>query len=145
MAKAATNMIEEAGVPVDIEEVQSAVEEEVTAQREKALAKKLELLKRKKKRLVDPMQFAMIIEDKDLANYVPVFGQEAEPPNAAQLKQIEKAGIDPTEIDSFGKADKILNHVSKREEHSLSSPKQIEQLSQRGYSNVEKWTFDQAS
>lgn len=145
VAKAATKMIEEAGVPVDIEEVQGAAEEEATAQREEALAKKLEEMKRKKKRLVDPLQFAMSIEDKDLANYVPVFGQEAEPPSKDQLKQIEKAGIDPTEIDSKGKADKIINKLNKRAEQDLSSPKQIKQLSARGYQNVEKWTFDQAS
>ncbi|TLQ04723.1 DEAD/DEAH box helicase [Marinilactibacillus psychrotolerans] len=145
VAKAATKMIEEAGVPVDIEEVQEAAAEEATAQREEALAKKLEQLKRKKKRLVDPLQFAMSIEDKDLANYVPMFGQEAEPPSADQLKQIEKAGIDPTEVDSKGKADKILNHVNQREANNLSSAKQIKQLSQRGYQNVESWSFDQAS
>lgn len=39
----------------------------------------LELLKLKKKCSVEPMQFTMSIEDKDLASYVPVLGQEAEP------------------------------------------------------------------
>lgn len=144
VAKAATKMIEEAGVPVDIEDIQESAAEEATTQREEALAKKLEQLKRKKKRLVDPLQFAMSIDDKDLVNYVPLFGQEAEPPSQEQIKQIEKAGIDPTEIDSKGKADRILNKINKREAQNLSSAKQIKQLTQRGYQNVENWTFQQA-
>lgn len=145
VAAVATKMIEEAGGPVDIEDIQTAAAEEATAQREEALAKKLEQLKRKKKRLVDPLQFAMNIEDKDLANYVPTFGSDIEPPSKDQLQKIEKAGIDPTEVDSKGKASKILEHVNKREAQNLSTAKQIKQLSQRGYQNVEQWSFDQAA
>lgn len=145
VANAATKMIEEAGVPVDIEEIQGEAEQQATEEREEALAKQLEKMKRKKKRLVDPLQFAMSIEDMDLVNYNPLFGQEVEPPSQDQIKQIEKAGIDPTNVDTKGKADKIINQINKRNEQNLTTPKQIKQLTQRGYQNVEKWTFDQAS
>lgn len=144
-AKEATRMIEEAGGPVDIEDIQEAAAEEATAKREEALAKRLEKLKRKKKRLVDPIQFAMEIEDKDFVNYQPLFGWEADKPTEDQVKQIEKAGIDPTEINTQGQAEKLLNKVQEREAKNLTTAKQIKQLSQRGYQNVENWTFDQAN
>ncbi|WP_440897053.1 helicase-related protein [Amphibacillus sp. Q70] len=115
VAKEATQMIEEVGGPVDIEEIQDSTAEEATAKREEALAKRLEKLRRKKKRLVNPIQFAMDIEDKDLTNYQPLFGWEAEKPSKEQINQIEKAGIDPTEIDSKGQADKLINAIKSRE------------------------------
>ncbi|MGH2064812.1 DEAD/DEAH box helicase, partial [Aerococcus sp. L_4] len=118
--------------------------EDVTNEREEALAKQLDKLRTKKKRLVDPIQFEMQIQDKDLQNYVPMFGQELDPPTKEQLTQIEKAGIDPTSIDSKGKADELLKRVNYRNQQDLSTPKQIRQLEQRGYQNVANWKFDQA-
>lgn len=145
VANVATKMIEEAGGPVDIEEIQEAAEREATEQREEALAKRLEKLKRNKKRLVDPLEFAMSIQDMDLKNYEPMFGKAIEPPTQEQINQIEKAGLDPSKVETRGKADQIIERLNKRANSNLSTPKQIKQLSSRGYQNVEKWSFEQAS
>lgn len=144
VAKKATEKIEESDEPVNIEDIIEEAAEDVTNEREEALAKQLEKLRTKKKRLVDPIQFEMQIQDKDLQNYVPMFGQELDPPTKEQLNQIEKAGIDPTSIDSKGKADELLKRVNYRNQQDLSTPKQIRQLEQRGYNNVANWKFDQA-
>lgn len=144
VAKKATEKIEEAGGPVDIEEIVGDSVGEVAQEREEALAKQLELLKRRKKKLVDPVQFESYLGDKDLKDYVPMFGRELEPPTRDQINQIERAGIDPTHIDSQGKADELIKRINHREQLNLSSPKQIRQLEQRGYTNVASWTFDQA-
>ena len=45
-----------------------------------ALAKQLEEQRRKRARLVDPLQYEMSIQAEDLAGYVPAFGWEAGPP-----------------------------------------------------------------
>lgn len=144
VAKKATEKIEEAGGPVDIESMVDEATEDVSQEREEALANQLEKLKRRKKKLVDPIQFEMQIQDMDLRNYVPMFGQELDPPSKQQLDEIEKAGIDPTSIDSKGKADELLKRVNERSQLNLTTAKQIRQLEQRGYQNVANWTFDQA-
>ena len=144
VAKKATEKIEESDEPVNIEDIIKEATEDVTNEREEALAKQLEKLRTKKKRLVDPIQFEMQIQDKDLQNYVPMFGQELDPPTKEQLTEIEKAGIDPNLIDSKGKADELLKRVNYRNQQDLSTPKQIRQLEQRGYQNVANWKFDQA-
>ena len=51
------------------------------AQREEALAKQLEEMRKRKRRLVDPLQYEMSIQAEDLANYVPAFGWEMAPPS----------------------------------------------------------------
>lgn len=144
VAKQATKDIEESGIPVDIEEAIETATEDVTAQREEALAKQLQQMRRRKKKLVDPLQFEMSIQDKDLQDYVPMFGQAQEPPTQQQMDEIEKAGIDPTHIDSYGKAEEMLKRIKERNMNGLSTPKQIRQLEQRGYVDVGQWTFDQA-
>src|SRR5690625_1789600 len=108
VANAMTKQIEEAGIPLDLEDVEATAQEDVVAQREEALAKQLAEMRRRKRRLVDPLQFEMSIGDQDLSSYVPAFGWESKPPSEKQKQQLEKLGIYPEEIDSAGKADMIL-------------------------------------
>ena len=67
VAKKMTEHIEQAGCPVDIEEAEKTAAEDVVAQREEALAKQLEEMKRRKKKLVDPLQFEMSIQAEDMS------------------------------------------------------------------------------
>ena len=60
------NLEKEAGMPVDIEEAEKKASEDVVAQREESLAKQLAEMKRRKKKLVDPLQFEMSIQAEDL-------------------------------------------------------------------------------
>lgn len=145
VARKATEIIEQSGGPVDIEDVQEQAEQEATAEREEALAKQLEKLRRKKKRLVNPLQFALDIADKNLANYEPMFGKELEPVTTEQAKLIEKAGIDPSDVNSRGQASQLIDRIHERQKQNLTTPKQIKQLKSRGYEKVENWTFEQAS
>ena len=139
-----TKNIEEAGCPVDIEEAEKTAAEDVVAQREEALAKQLDEMKRRKGRLVDPLQFEMSIQAEDLSGYVPAFGWEMAPPSDDQKRTLEKLGINAENIENAGKASKLLDRLSKRRAEGLSTPKQIRQLEQRGFQNVGTWTFGQA-
>jgi len=142
--KMTENLEEAAGCPIDIEEAEQKASEDVVAQREEALAKRLAELKRRKKALVDPLQFEMSIQAEDLSGYVPSFGWEMSPPTDHQKKTLEKLGICPDEIDNAGKASMILNRLDKRRQEGLTTPKQIRCLEKYGFQHVGNWSFDSA-
>jgi len=144
VAQAMTKQIEEAGIPLDLEVVEKQATEDVVSQREEALAKLLQEMKSRKRKLVDPLQFEMSIQAEDLSSYVPSFGWEMGPPSDAQVKTLEKLGILPEAIENAGKASKLLERLDKRREEGLTTPKQIRFLEQRGFDHVGTWSFDKA-
>ena len=144
VAQKMTENIEEAGCPVDIEEAQQQASEDVVAEREEALAKQLQEMKHRKRKLVDPLQFEMSIQAEDLSGYVPSFGWEVKPPSDKQVKALEKLGIFPDEIDNAGKATKLLDRLNIRRTEGLTTPKQIRFLEGRGFQHVGKWDFESA-
>lgn len=144
IAQAMTKRIEENACPLDIEEVEKHANEDVIAEREEALAKKLEEMKKRKRKLVDPLQFEMSIQAEDLSGYVPSFGWEMEPPSDKQVKTLEKLGIFPDEVENSGKATKLLERLDKRREEGLTTPKQIRFLESRGFQHVGTWQFEHA-
>lgn len=142
--KMTENMEKDAGCVIDIEEAEKTASEDVVAQREEALAKQLSEMKRRKKRLVDPLQFEMSIQAEDLSGYVPAFGWEMAPPSDGQKKTLEKLGILPDAIENSGKASKILDRLDKRRREGLTTPKQIRFLESRGFQHVGTWQFETA-
>ena len=142
--KMTENMEKDVGCVIDIEEAEKTASEDVVAQREEALAKQLSEMKRRKKRLVDPLQFEMSIQAEDLSGYVPAFGWEMAPPSEGQKKTLEKLGILPDAIENAGKASKILDRLDKRRREGLTTPKQIRFLESRGFQHVGTWQFETA-
>lgn len=138
------NLEKKAGMPVDLEEAEQKASEDVVVQREEALAKQLSEMKKRKKKLVDPLQFEMSIQAEDLSSYVPSFGWEMGPPSEKQKKTLEKLGIMPDEIENAGKAEKILDRLNKRRTEGLTTPKQIRFLESRGFEHVGTWQFETA-
>ena len=92
MARQMTDNLAESGGPQDIEDAAAQASEDVVAQREEALAKQLEEQRRKKAKLVDPLQYEMSIQAEDLSGYVPAFGWEAGPPSAKADRRPREAG-----------------------------------------------------
>ncbi|MGX7163368.1 DEAD/DEAH box helicase [Enterococcus massiliensis] len=144
VAKKMTENIEQAGVAIDLETAEQKASEDVVAEREEALAKKLAEMRRRKRKLVDPLQFEMSIQAEDLSSYVPAFGWEMSPPSENQVSALEKLGIMPDEIDNAGKAAKLLDRLGKRREEGLTTPKQIRLLERYGFQKVGTWEFDTA-
>lgn len=128
----------------DIEELEAKSTEEVIQEREQALAEQLKEMRKRKRKLVDPIQFEMSIMDKDLENYVPNFGWEIAPASKKQLSALEKYGILPDSIDNAGKAALILDKLAKRRIAGLATPKQIRFLEQKGFLHVGTWRFEDA-
>ncbi len=144
VAKKMTENIQSAGCPVDIEAAEEQASSDVVAEREAALAKKLSEMKRRKRKLVDPLQFEMSIQAEDLSGYVPSFGWEMGPASEKQRATLEKLGIYPDEIDNAGKAAMLLDRLDKRRMAGLTTPKQIRFLESRGFRHVGTWQFESA-
>lgn len=144
VARQMTENLAESGCPQDIEEAAVQASEDVVAQREAALAKQLEEQRRKKAKLVDPLQYEMSIQAEDLAGYVPAFGWEADPPTEQQAAALEKLGILPDAVESAGKASLLLDRLHKRRDEGLTTPKQIRCLEKYGFQHVGRWSFEQA-
>ena len=138
------NLEDQAGMAMDIESAEQIASKDVVAEREAALAKQLAEMKRRKKKLVDPLQFEMSIQAEDLAGYVPAFGWEAQPATQTQMDRLEKLGICPDDIGSRGKAEKLLDRLGERRDAGLTTPKQIRFLEGRGFQHVGTWSFDSA-
>lgn len=136
---------EEAGqIAMDLEEAEAQAKQDVVAEREEALAKALEEMKKRKCKLVDPLQFEMSIQAEDLTDYVPAFGYQMGPPSDKQKATLERLGIFPDEIESAGKAELLLDRLGKRREAGLTTPKQIRFLEGKGFQHVGTWQFEDA-
>lgn len=145
VAQKMTEQIAEAGCPVDIEEAEKTASEDVVRDREAALAKKLDELKKRRSKLVDPMQYAMSIQDNRLSSYVPSFGWEQNPVSESQKKALENRGIDPEAVDTAGRAEQILRACAQRQLAGLATPKQIRMLERYGFQHVGSWSFTAAT
>ena len=144
VARQMTENLAQTGCPEDIEKAAVQASEDVVAQREETLAKQLEEQRRKKARLVDPLQYEMSIQAEDLAGYVPAFGWEAGPPTEQQAAALEKLGILPDAVESAGKASLLLDRLHTRRDEGLTTPKQIRCLEKYGFQHVGRWSFEQA-
>jgi len=147
-----TEMMEEAAeddaeqlMLFDLEQLEDNAEEELVHERELSLAKALREQRKKKARLVDPLQYEMSISAEDLADYRPSFGWEMAPPSRAQTTRLEKAGINPESIQSAGHASMLIDRIEKRRNSGMSTPRQIRALERYGFEHVGNISFEQAS
>ena len=142
--KMTENLAKDPETAVDIEAAESTASEDVQRDREEALAKLLAEQKRKKSKLVDPLQFEMSIQDMDLVNYRPPFGAAMQPPTDLQKQTLEKLQINPEGIESAGKAELFIDRIRQRQIEGMATPRQVRQLENRGFENVGQWSFEQA-
>lgn len=141
-------MEESAGDPTalfDIEDLEVKASDEVIKEREESLASQLRALRTRQQKFVDPLQWEMSIHSNDLAAYEELMPWEQQPISPQQQLALEKWGINPDSVDTFGKASMILNKLSKRRDAGLTTPKQIRLLERRGFRRVGEWRFDEAS
>lgn len=129
----------------DLEDLEVRASDEVIKEREESLAKQLRTLRTRQQKFVDPLQWEMSIHSNDLAAYEEMMPWEQRPISPKQQQALEKWGINPDSIETFGKACMILNKLSKRREAGLTTPKQIRLLEKRGFRRVGEWQFAEAS
>lgn len=130
---------------VDILEAEEDAERDVLREREEALARELAAMRSKKKKLVDPIQYALSIAAEDLTSYVPTFPWEMGLPSEKQLAFLENRGILPDTVENAGLASLLIDRLKRRQEEGLATPKQIRCLERYGFRCVGTWQFDAAS
>lgn len=96
---------------VDLMEAEEQAESDVLAQREEALARELAEMRMRKRKLVDPLQYAVSIAAEDLVGYVPTFAWEMAPPSEKQLAFLEQRGIFAESVENMGKASLLIDRL----------------------------------
>lgn len=130
---------------VDLIEAEEQAERDVLAEREAALARELSEMRQRKRKLVDPLQYALSIAAEDLTNYVPTFAWEMAPPSEKQLQFLERRGIFPDSVSNAGLASLLIDRLKRRQDMGLATPKQIRCLERYGFRQIGTWQFDDAS
>jgi superfamily II DNA or RNA helicase len=145
VAQRAAEIVAEESVmgEVDLLDATDQAEGKATEERENALKKALDEQRRRKKALVDPLQYEFSIGEKD---WQPDPGdlRAMGPPSTLQVAALEKAGINPDDVTCQGHASHIMDTIAKRRMEGLSTPKQIRCLERFGFSEVGRWPFDSA-
>ena len=130
---------------IDLIEAEEQAEADVLAQREEALARELAEMRSRKRKLVDPLQYALSIAAEDLANYTPTFVWEMAPPSKKQLAFLEGRGIFAEGVTNAGMASLLIDRLVRRQDEGLATPKQIRLLERYGFRHVGTWTFESAT
>ena len=129
----------------DLIEAEEQAESDILAAREAALAKQLAEMRGKKRKLVDPLQYALSIAAEDLTNYEPTFAWEMAPPSEKQIAFLERRGIFADSVRNAGLASLLIDRLQRRQELGLATPKQIRCLERYGFRQVGTWAFEQAN
>lgn len=145
IAKKIDQKMMDRGDGIDLIDAEEQAERDVLAEREEALAKELAEMRKRKRKLVDPLQYALSIAAEDLVGYVPTFAWEMAPPSARQLDFLEKRGIFAESVENMGKARLLIDRLVRRQEEGLATPKQIRCLERYGFRQVGTWSFEAAS
>ena len=110
--------------------------------RRQALADQLAKQKRKKSKLINPLEVFSIIDDIGLADYEPTFKWEQDDATEKQIAALQKFGIDADGI-TKGYACQIMDRLVGRAEQGKATIKQVQLLKRFGYEPIE-WSFEKA-
>lgn len=130
---------------IDLIDAEETAERDILAERENVLAQQLAEMRTRKRKLVDPLQYALSIAAEDLTNYTPTFAWEMAPPSEKQLQFLEKRGIYPESVTNAGLASLLIDRLVRRQDEGLATPKQIRCLERYGFRQVGTWQFQDAS
>lgn len=111
--------------------------------RRTALAEALKRQKRKKAKLIDPLELFVVIGDIGLRDYEPTFKWEEQDATQKQIEALAKFGVDAEGI-TKGYASAIMDKLVNRSKEGRATVKQIKALQRFGYDPID-WTFEQAS
>jgi superfamily II DNA or RNA helicase len=125
----------------DLIDLEEQAERDLLASLERAVDKN----KKKKGRVIDPLEIAVRLHDTDLANYEPSSRWEFQPPTADQIKLLQEHGIDAAKVQTAGLAFQLIKKAQTREKLGLCTLRQMEFFEKAGYKNVAFWTREHAT
>jgi superfamily II DNA or RNA helicase len=112
-------------------------------QRKNRLAEELRKQKKKKSKLINPLELFNLLDDIGLADYEPSFKWEEADASQKQIDALEKFGIDAEGI-TKGYACRIMDTVIGRSKKGLATMKQVRLLNRFGY-DAAKMSMDEAT
>lgn len=121
---------------MDLLDMEKLANDEEARKRHEALAKALKDQERKKSSLVDPVMLGVMLGDADMADYEPVMRWEQAAATEAQLRGLERFGIDAQQVKCKGHASLLMSKMVQRREAGLASVGKIRLLSRYGYDNI---------
>ena len=130
---------------IDLMSAEEEAEKDIIKEREDALARELAAMRKKKQKLVDPIQYAFSIASEDLQNYEPTFAWEMAPASQKQLDYLEQHGIYADAVTCSGMANLLIDKLKNRQFEGLATPRQIRLLERFGFLHVGMWSFESAS
>ena len=131
------------GEEIDLAAAERQSEKDACAEREAHLRQELERAFTRRTTTVDPLEFAVSLDDADIALYEPTFNWEFERPTEKQLALLSKCGI--TGVRTKGLAAKLIDKIIKRREAGLCTPRQMMVLKDHGVSGLNTMSFQEAS
>ena len=138
-------LVEGSEGPVDLLDAEETAERDVLAEREAKLAEELRVMRSRKLQLVDPLQYAVSLEDEALLSYSPTFVWEMEPPTEKQVRFLTQNGIAAESIQNKGHASMIIERIRRRRDMGLATAKQIRLLERYGFVHVGTWRMIEAT
>lgn len=144
VARKMTENLNTSGEVLDLEQAEAQAESDVVAEREQKLAEKLAAMRKRKRKLVDPLQYAISIQSMDLAEFQPDLGADMSSPTQKQIDALEKYGIFGDDIPTAAEAQSIIETLHSRTSQGLTTPKQIRCLERYGFKHVGTWHFEDA-
>jgi superfamily II DNA or RNA helicase len=112
-------------------------------QRRNRLAEELRKQKKKKSKLINPLELFDLLDDIGLADYEPSFKWEEADASEKQIAALEKFGIDAEGV-TKGYACRIMDTVIGRSQKGLATMKQVRCLNRFGY-DASKMTMEEAT
>lgn len=113
--------------------------------REQKLLRELAKAKRMSGNFIDPVEFAVSINNTALQDYEPQFPWQSQPASEKQISILNKYGFMDDDIQNKGHASAILDAIYSRQKLNLASPKQVRLLMRWGVPNAQTLTFAQAN
>jgi superfamily II DNA or RNA helicase len=124
----------------DLEEAK----EKVDVDRAAKLKERLRQNAKRRSRTFDALEFALSINDVDLADFNPTMGWHGEPVSPKQQELLARYGIDADTVTSRGQASAIIDKLFLRMRLGLASAKQVRWLKRLGHPQPELATFEEA-
>ena len=102
-----------------------AAEETVAKDLLDNLRKAVEKNRNRKSSFIDPLTFAVAMDDETIANYNPETLWQCDEPTAGQIKALEANGVESSTVRWRGQAEMILNVINSRNDRGLCTVRQM--------------------
>ncbi len=110
-----------------------------------SLEKNVKEHSQKRKRVINPLQFAVLTGDSEIGEWAATEPWHKAPMTQAQIDALTRAGIDPDAVGCKGLASRLIDRLMKRQNLGLATPKQLKIMAQFKHEGGEALTIVEAT